>query len=87
MRLVRPCSDSEDGRAAPAGQPQDEAEQEEDEFEAMFVGAKARKRRGAHLEVGCPSCLNRQRMIVCGSCGTGCMGRCSPGHPGHDRLV
>ena len=49
---LQSCSDSDDGRAAPASQPPDEAELEEDEFERMFAGAKGRKRRGAGSEVG-----------------------------------
>ena len=45
-----PCSESDDegGRGGP--RPDDEAEEEDDELEAIFKGQKGRKRRASHAE-------------------------------------
>lgn len=44
------CSESEDDGDRQGPRPDDEAEEEDDEFEAIFKGQKNRKRRGSHAE-------------------------------------
>ena len=45
-----PCSDSEDEGERGGPRPDDEAEEEDDEFEAIFKGQKSKRRRPAHAE-------------------------------------
>ena len=44
------CSESEDDGDRQGPRPDDEAEEEDDDFEAIFKGQKNRKRRGSHAE-------------------------------------
>ena len=44
------CSESDDERDRAGPRPDDEAEEEDDELEAIFKGQKSKRRRPAHAE-------------------------------------
>lgn len=45
-----PCSESEDDGDRQGPRPDDEAEEEDDELEAIFKGQKSKRRRAPHAE-------------------------------------